>query len=101
MDLLAGKSVPPDETGAVVAESPTDQSARFTHALALLKEDRPGDALGVFYDIDIFVDQLAPGDKAIAVAIYDANGVKVKADQLRRSLDTALLDKGEYALILR
>ena len=100
-DLLAGRSVSPDETAAIVAESPADQSARFTHALALLKEKRAGDALGVFYNIDIFVDQLAPGDKAIAVAIYEANGVKVKADALRNSLDTSLLEKGEYALILR
>lgn len=100
-DLLAGKDIPSTETAAVVASAPADPSARFTHALALLREDRAADALGVFHDIDIFVDYLPPGDKAIVIAICEANGMNRHADSLRGSLDPNLLDKNEYALILR
>jgi hypothetical protein len=100
-DLLAGKTVSSAETAAAVASAPADPSPRFTHALALLSEDRAGDALGVFHDVDIFVDQLPPGDKAIAIALWEANGMNGHAASLRRSLDPALLEKGEYALILR
>ena len=100
-DLLAGKTVSSAETAAAVAAAPADPSPRFTHALALLREGRTGDALGVFHDVDIFVDQLPPGDKAIAIALWEANGMNGHAASLRRSLDPALLEKGEYALILR
>lgn len=100
-DLLAGRNIPSAETAAVVAAAPADPAARFTHALALLREDRPADALGVFHDIDIFVDRLPPGDKAIAIAVWEANGLNTYASSLRQSLDPALLEKGEYALILR
>lgn len=100
-DLLAGKTVPSAETAAPVAATPADPSPRFTHALALLRENRAGDALGVFHDIDIFVDRLPPGDKAIVIAIWEANGMSNHANSLRNSLDPALLEDGEYALILR
>jgi len=101
LDLLAGKYVSPEDTAAAVAAAPADPSPRFTHALALLRENRAGDALGVFHDIDIFVDQLPPGDKAIVIALWEANGMNNYAASLRNSLDLALLEKGEYALILR
>lgn len=100
-DLLAGKPVPLEETGAAVAASPADTAARFTHALALLKADRSGDALGVFHDVDVFVDALPPADKAVAIALYRANGMDATAEPLRRSLDPALLEPGEFALIAR
>lgn len=100
-DLLAGKPVPLEETAAAVAASPADQSARFTHALALLKADRASDALGVFHDVDIFVDQLPPGDKAVAIALYRANGMDRTADTVNSKLDSALLQDGEFALIAR
>ena len=100
-DLLADKTVSPAETADAVAAAPADPSPRFTHALALLREKRAADALGVFHDIDIFVDQLPPGDKAVVIAIWEANEMNGNANSLRRSLDPALLEKGEYALILR
>ena len=100
-DLLAGKPVPPEETAAAIAASPADQPARFTHALALLKADRAADALGVFHDVDIFVDQLPPGDKAVVIALYRANGMGRTADAVSSNLDTAALEPGEYALIAR
>jgi hypothetical protein len=100
-DLLAGKPVPLEETTAAIAASPADQSARFTHALALLKADRAADALGVFHDVDIFVDQLPPGDKAVVIALWETNGMNTHAASLRRSLDPALLQPDEFALIAR
>ena len=98
-NLLAGRAVPLSETESAVQAAQADLSLRFTHALALLRENRAGDALGVFHDIDIFVDKLAPGDKAIVIAIWKANGMNGYAASLRSSLDPALLEKGEYALI--
>ena len=100
-DLLAGKTVSSADTADAVAAAPADPSPRFTAALALLRENRTAEALGVFHDIDIFVDQLPPGDKAIVIAIWEANGMNRYANTLRNSLDTALLEKGECALILR
>jgi tetratricopeptide (TPR) repeat protein len=100
-DLLAGKPVSLEETAAAIAAAPADQSARFTHALALLKADRAADALGVFHDVDIFVDQLPPGDKAVVIALWETNGMNAHAASLRQSLDPALLQPGEYALIAR
>ena len=99
--LLAGKPVDDGETLSAVDASPADPQPRFTRALALLKAGRPADALGVFQDIDIFVDRLAPGDQAIVIAIWEANGLDKHAAGLRRSLDPGLLQKGEDALILR
>jgi hypothetical protein len=100
-DLLAGKPVSLEDTAAAIAAAPADQSARFTHALALLKADRAADALGVFHDVDIFVDQLPPGDKAVVIALWETNGMNAHAASLRQSLDPALLQPGEYALIAR
>ena len=100
-DLLAGKPVSLEETAAAIAAAPAAQSARFTHALALLKADRAADALGVFHDVDIFVDQLQPGDKAVVIALWETNGMNAHAASLRRSLDPALLEPGEFALIAR
>ena len=100
-DLLAGKLVSLEETAAAIAAAPADQSVRFTHALALLKADRAADALGVFHDVDIFVDQLPPGDKAVVIALWEINGMNAHAASLRQSLDPALLQPGEFALIAR
>lgn len=99
-DLLGGRQVTPEETAAAVEASPGDPMPRFTHALALLKHGRPAEALGVFHDIDVFVDDLAPGDKAIILALYQANEMPFHAANARRLLDTALLTNREYALIV-
>jgi len=98
--LLANREVPYAETAAAVAAVPKDISARFTHALALLQRGRAGDALGIFHDIDVFAEQLPPGDQAIAIKIWEANGMTRHAASLRATLDPALLEKGEYALLL-
>lgn len=99
-DLLSNRDVPSSKTAVAVAAAPADISARFTHALALLREGRPGDALGVFHDIDIFAEQLTPGDQAILIKIWEANGMNMQAAYLRSNLRAGLLEKGEYALLL-
>lgn len=99
--LLEGQPVSSEETAAAAVAAPADHAMRFTHALALLREGRAGDALGVFHDIDIFVDGVPPGDKAIVIAILEANGMKGHAAAVRRSLNTDLLSKDEYVLIMR
>jgi hypothetical protein len=95
----------PVAAGALIehalAIDPRAVAARFTHALALLKADRAADALGVFHDVDIFVDQLPPGDKAVVIALWETNGMNTHAASLRRSLDPALLQPDEFALIAR
>ncbi len=101
MDLLDGRAVPSTETAAAVAAAPADPVVRLTHALALLREGSPGNAMGAFHDLDVFVDRLAPGDQAIVVAIFEANGMSSHAASLRTSLNSALLEQGEFALILR
>ena len=98
-DCNAGKSS--SSPDAAVVAAPADPAARFTHALALLREERAADALGVFHDFDVFVERMAPGEQAIVVAIWEANGMSGHAANLRRTLDPALLEQGEYALILR
>lgn len=100
-DLLEGREVGLEETAAAMAAAPADAQMRFTHALNLLKADRPADAFGVFHDMDVMAAQLAPGDKAVAIAILEANGMSGQADILRRSLNPGLLRKGEFALIVR
>lgn len=100
VNLLENRYVLSSQTGAAVAAMPRDVPTRFTHALALLREGRAGDALGVFHDIDVFAEQLPPGDQAIAIKIWEANGMTRHAASLRATLDPALLEKGEYALLL-
>jgi len=97
--LLSGSPVDPQQTAAALAASPTDVNLRLTHALALLKTGRAAEALAVFDEFDVFVEQLPPGQQAIAAAILGANGQGKAAEQLARSLDPDYLAPGEYALI--
>lgn len=100
-DLLEGRDVSLKETAAAMAAAPADAQMRFTHALNLLKADRAADAFGVFHDMDVMAAELPPGDKAVAIAILEANGMRGQAEILRRSLNPGLLRKGEFALIVR
>jgi hypothetical protein len=97
--LLSGEAVDPEETSAALAAAPTDINLRFTHALALLKAGRSSDALAVFDDFDVFVEQLPPGQQAVAAAIFAATGNEPVARSLSASLDSHLLAPGEFALI--
>lgn len=98
--LLAGETIDPTITAAAVQEQPANETLRFTHALALLRAGRTGDALGVFHDIDILVSSLPPSEQAIVVAIFEANGMTDHAARTRSLFDPDILQPGEYRLIL-
>ena len=95
--LISGAPVDPQETAAALATSPTDLNLRMTHALALLQAGRAKDAMAVFDDFDVFVEQLPPGQKALVVAIFAANGENDKARSLVATIDPNLLASGEFA----
>jgi hypothetical protein len=97
--LLSGVAVDPEETSAALAAAPSDVNLLFTHALALLKAGRSSDALAVFDDFDVFVEQSPPGQQAVAAAIFAATGNERAARGLAASLDAHLLAPGEFALI--
>jgi len=97
--LLSGSAVDPQETAAALAANPTDLNLRMTHALALLQAGRAKDAMAVFDDFDVFVEQLPPGQKALAVAIFAASGENEKARSLVATIDPNLLAQGEFALL--
>jgi hypothetical protein len=98
-DLLAGKSVDLQETETAVRTNPKNGDLRITHALALLKAGRSGDALRVFDQFDVFVENLPPAQQAVAIAVLAANGRTDVASHLARKLDVNLLTPGGYALI--
>jgi len=98
--MISGTPVNPQETAAALAANPSDLNLRFTHALALLQAGKAKESLAVFEDFDVFVDQLPPGQKALVVAIFAANGEEAKARSLATSIDPDLLAKGEFALML-
>lgn len=98
LDLLAGSGVDPSVTAEAVAANPTDVSARFNHALALLKAGQGSEALAVFEDFDVIVDQLPPGLRAVSAAVLHAGG-DPNAVVVVRGIDPDLLTPAEYALI--
>lgn len=98
LDLLAGPGVDPSVTSEIVAANPTDVGARFNHALALLKSWQGKEALAVFENFDVLVDQLPPGLRAISAAVLHAAG-DTNAITVVRGIDPDLLSPAEYALI--
>ena len=98
LDLLAGPGVDPSVTSEIVAANPTDVGARFNHALALLKSGQGKEALAVFENFDVLVDQLPPGLRAISAAVLHAAG-DTNAITVVRGIDPDLLSPAEYALI--
>ena len=98
LELLAGPGVDPSVTSEIVAANPTDVGARFNHALALLKSGQGKEALAVFENFDVLVDQLPPGLRAISAAVLHAAG-DTNAITVVRGIDPDLLSPAEYALI--
>jgi len=99
-ELISGTPVDPQETASALAADPTNLNLRMTHALALLQAGKAKESMAVFDDFDVFVDQLPPGQKALVVAIFAANGEEAKARSLAITIDPNLLAKGEFALFL-
>ncbi len=100
-DLLAGRRVDLAETAAAIDRAPADPVPRFTHTLNLLLAGRPAEAEAVFDDMDIFVEQLAPCDKAIVIAVLRANGDTERSERLLNSIEPAHLTAEEKKLVDR
>lgn len=98
--MISGTAVDPQITAAALAANPIDLNLRMTHALALLKAGKPKDAMAVFDDFDVFVEELPPGYQALAAVILAANGESGQARSLVLSINPDLLAEGEFALLL-
>ena len=97
--LIHGDRVNLEETAAAAAAEPANVTFRVTHALNLLRHDKPADALAAFDDITVFADRLPPGQLAVIAAVLAASGDTARAAAAARSIDPGLLDDGEYALL--
>jgi hypothetical protein len=97
--LLDGGAVSLDETAAAVAAEPAKVAFRITHALNLLRNNRPAEALDVFDDITVFADRIPPGQQAVIAAVLSGSGDAMRARALTRAIDADKLAPGEYALI--
>jgi len=97
-EILGGTGVDPAVTAEAVAAHPTDVDVRFNHALALLQAARPEEAIAVFENFDVIVEDLPPGLRAVSAAVLSAAG-DPRAIRLVGGIDPDLLSLQEYALI--
>lgn len=97
LELLAGRSVDLRETAAAVNQ--INPSARFTHALALLREGKAAEAVQIIQEASFRLAELPPGDLAILVAANDAADRKEDAVSVRALIRPGTLDPEEEALL--
>jgi hypothetical protein len=98
--LVGEEPVSLEETAAACAAEPSNVTFRITHALNLLENERPSEAMKIFEDITVFADRLPPGQLAVIAAVLAGNGETAHARAAAASIDPDLLVPGEYALIL-
>ncbi|MGA0175333.1 MAG: hypothetical protein ACO3L2_01265, partial [Chthoniobacterales bacterium] len=97
--LLNRESVDTAETAAALESEPDNIDFRLTHALALFAEGRAAEARTVLEPQRIVQHQLQPGQKAIAVAVLAATGLKSEAIRLARTMRPNHLTDPEYRLV--
>lgn len=97
--LIGDEPVNLEATAAACAAEPANVTFRITHALNLLENNRPGDALKIFDDITVFADRLPPGQLAVIAALFAANGDTARARAAVAGIDPDLLSPGEYLLV--
>lgn len=97
--LLNRESVDTAETAAALESEPDNIDFRLTHALALFADGRAGEARTVLEPQRIVQHQLQPGQKAIAVAVLAATGMKNEAIRLARTMPPDHLTDPEYRLV--
>lgn len=97
--LAGGKEVDEQETASASAAEPANVNFRITHALNLLRHNKPQEALQVFDTITVFADRLPPGQLAVIAAVLAANGDTDRARAAAAMVEPDLLLPGEYALI--
>ena len=98
-NLLRGLLVPLEETAAACQAAPGEMAFAATHALNHLRKRQPQEALAVFNERTVFADRLLPGELAILVAAFQANGDTTRARAAAASLDVNLLAPAERALV--
>jgi hypothetical protein len=94
--LLDGKPVDLRDTAAALVSR--DLAPRFTHALALLREGLPEQALAVIQDSGRRPPDLTPGDLAVQIAVLEANNRGEDAAAARLLLPAGSLDESEQGL---
>jgi hypothetical protein len=94
--LLEGKPVDLRETSAALVSR--DVAPRYTHALALLAEGSPAEALAVIRDAGRRPADLPPGDLAVQIAVLEANDLGEDAAGARLLLPPGRLDDLEQQL---
>jgi tetratricopeptide (TPR) repeat protein len=97
--LMTRESVDTKETAAALESEPDNVDFRLTHALALFADGRPAEARTVLEPQRIVQHQLQPGQKAIAVAVLAATGLKSEAIRLARTMRPDHLTDAEYRLV--
>lgn len=98
--LLESRDVDLETTAELCRAEPSNVAFRITHALNMLKKDRPAEAAGIFDDITVFADRLPPGQLAVVAAVLAASGKIEAARSAAKAIDSELLSPGEYALVL-
>jgi hypothetical protein len=91
--------VPLEETAAACQAAPGEMAFAATHALNHLRRRQPQEALAVFNERTVFADRLLPGELAILVVAFHANGDTARARAAAASLDLNLLTPAERALV--
>ena len=97
--LLNREHVDTIETAAALESEPDNIDFRLTHALALFADGRAAEARTVLEPQRIVQHQLQPGQKAIAVAVMAATGMKSEAIRLARTMRPDHLTDPEYRLV--
>ena len=97
--LLNREHVDITETAAALNSEPDNIDFRLTHALALFADGRAVEARTVLEPQRIVQHQLQPGQKAIAVAVMAATGMKSEAVRLARTMRPDHLTDPEYRLV--
>jgi len=97
--LLNREHIDTTETAAALESEPDNIDFRLTHALALFADGRAAEARTVLEPQRIVQHQLQPGQKAIAVAVMAATGMKSEAIRLARTMRPDHLTDPEYRLV--
>jgi len=99
--LLATRPVPGlvAESRAAFEKDPNQLPFRMVYALALLKADRPKEALTLFQDSGVKLRQLLPWQRAILSAILRADGLDGGAAAVAESIPPGSLSFEEQALL--
>ena len=97
--IIGGGKTDLAETAAAVASDPANVSYRVTHALNILRQGKPAEAMDAFDGVTVFANRLTPGQLAVLAAVLSANNDDERALRIVAAIDPELLEPREYALI--